>query len=203
MKRVPLFLLIAWLALMGAAPVLALAPGVHSQPLLFSVIKTDRSKNANVNIAGNEMSFTPGYGTGNIMHGFQPGSVYCYQDLVRVRNNSRSMIELWYALDGDLAALYETGVFYLGREGSQGRWEQHDPLPLKGGGITEAVNFYFKIPPHQQAAAYSGRLKWFAVVKGERPDQTDLPRTDGLRYLRILPGMLLFVVSGLLLYRRK
>ena len=223
MKRALLLFLIAWLALTGTIAVLASSPGVHSEPRLFSVIKTDRSKNATVNISGNRMWFTPGSGVGERLYGFQPGSSYHYRNLVRLQNNSATAITAWYTLEGELADLYHAGVFNLGLEGLPGHWEQSSGKVIEAGESMAPVNFTFETPPGQKMAGYSGAINWYAAVTekvivppeepGLEPSGTagsndkplpsgQLPQTWSLLGGRLFPGLLFLLLAGLLLFRK-
>lgn len=224
MKKALLLFLIVWLALAGTIAARTAGPGVQSEPHLFSVIKTDRSKNANVNISGNRMWFTPGYGVGERIYGFQPGSTYHYRNLVRLQNDSSAAIIAWYTLEGELADLHAAGVFSLGLEGRAEHWKQSSGQLIEAGGSTAPVNFYFEIPSGQRRAGYSGTINWFATASqseiippeppeteppggegtgGGSPFPDQLPRTWSLIGGPIFPGLLLLLLAGLLLFRKK
>ena len=84
----------------------------------------------NVTVDGGSLSFTPDKGVGDEVFGFQPGSTYYYVALFLVENVYGNEINVWYTLEGDMAELYDDGVFWLDIEGSpDGRWDQHGAVP--------------------------------------------------------------------------
>ena len=146
-KKAVLMLMLFYLPLSGMALALAAPPGVSSTPALFSVIKTDTSKNNNVEIIDHKMYFTPGKGIGDEIYGFQPGSRYYYEDLCRIKNDSKQTIQVGYRLTGGFADLYDRGAFWL--EMGDACWAQSGvPLPDS---------------PGEQ-----GLLKWIKLEKSER-----------------------------------
>ncbi len=201
MKRVFLFFLAACLALMGAATVLAAGPWVDSIPFLFSVIKTDTSKNNTVSVVGNLMTFNFGSGIGGQIYGFQPHSIYTYRDLVQVKNNVQKTIYVWYTLDGGLAELYEADILRLCAEDPSGEmWPQYKPIPIHGGQRSGPISFEFHIPGEQQLMHFSGNLSFHANL--DQPEKVEkLPPTGVMRFFPPFLGLLLFA-AGLWLIKK-
>lgn len=199
-ERAGILLLALCLVLSGAATAMASSPGVISAPSLFSVVKTDTSKNNNVEIIGNKMWFTPGKGIGGEMFGFQPGSCYYYENLCRIDNLSSYHIQVCYRLTGGFADLYEKGAFWLGIGDSY--WIQSGvPSPnLPGGHVSvekvglgrgessAPVNFYFSIDHGAEMKEYGGEIIFYAPYtahgdggggSGGDSSQTDRELTRG------------------------
>jgi LPXTG-motif cell wall-anchored protein len=170
MRKLSILLLMVWLALSGTITVLATTPSVASSPGLFSIVKTDTSKNNNVQVNGSSMTFTPGTGIDGKMYGFQPGSMYYYEDLCRINNTWGGTIYLWHSLDVEMAELYNEGAFWLSCDASSGeKWipaiegnEDYDILELKTDGSTGPINFTFSIAPGQELKDYSGNISFHA-----------------------------------------
>ncbi len=170
MRKLSILLLMIWLALSGVFTVLATTPSVASSPGLFSIVKTDTSKNNNVQVNGSSMTFSPGTGIDGKMYGFQPGSMYYYEDLCRINNTWGGKIYLWYSLDGEMAELYNDGAFWLSCDASFGeKWipaiggnEDYDILELETDGSTGPINFTFSIAPGQELKEYSGNISFHA-----------------------------------------
>ena len=161
---------------------MAAPPSVTSDPALFMIIKTDASKNNNIQIANNTMSFTPGAGIGGQIFGFQPNSTYTYQDLIRIENISTTPIKIWYTLDGDLAELYSSGIFSLGYpDSSNGKWQaagldlptetadQYEYVVLSAKGQrSEAIDMYFTMPSElAEVCTMSGKITFYAEASEE------------------------------------
>lgn len=170
MRKLSILLLMIWLALNGVFTVLATTSSVASSPGLFSIVKTDTSKNNNVQVNGSSMTFTPGTGIDGKMYGFQPGSMYYYEDLCRINNTWGGTIYLWHSLDGEMAELYNEGAFWLSCDASSGKkWipaiegnEDYDILELETDGSTGPVNFTFSIASGQELKGYSGNISFHA-----------------------------------------
>jgi LPXTG-motif cell wall-anchored protein len=175
MRKLSILLLMIWLALSGTITVLATTPSVASSPSLFSIVKTDTSKNNNVQVNGSSMTFTPGTGIDGKMYGFQPGSMYYYEDLCRINNTWGGTIYLWHSLDGEMAELYNDGAFWLSCDSSAGeKWipaigesgdydiGDYEILELETDGSTGPINFTFSIAPGQELKDYSGNITFHA-----------------------------------------
>ena len=176
MKRALLVFLVIWLAVIGTITVLAAGSRVDSDPHLFSVIKTDTSKDNTVNVAGNKMSFNFGSGIGGKQFGFQPHSTYYYHDLVRLQNNVSDTIYVWYTLDGGMAELYDAGIMQLSAEDPSGEmWAQHAEIPIESGQRSGAISFYFHIPPQQKLMNFSGHINFHARVEEGNPNRCRQP----------------------------
>ncbi len=166
MKRAAQFIFISWLAIMGTITVLATSPWVDSNPYLFSVIKTDTSKNNTVTVVDNTMIYSFGAGADGQVYGFQPHSTYYYHDVVRVQSCVQQTIRVWYTLEGGLAELYDQGILQLGAEGAAGeRWLQHEPITVEAGHDSGAIDFYFVVPPDQPLMDFSGSISIHARVE--------------------------------------
>jgi len=170
MRKAGILLLTLYFALSGVILVMASSPRVSSSPSLFSVVKTDTSKNRNVEVIDNKMWFTLGKGVRGEMFGFQPGSMYYYEDLCRIDNDSSNTIRVWYTLTNEIADLYNNGSFWLGIDDSY--WIQSGvPLPNSPGDINGVenvelekgersgpINFYIAVNPGQEMKDYSGEI---------------------------------------------
>lgn len=167
-----------YLLLTCIAPVFATSPRVPSYPPLFSVVKTDTSKNNNVEIRGDKMWFAPGKGIDDEMYGFQPGSRYYYSDLCRIKNESKQAIGICYRLTGGFADLYDLGGFWLEYGDScwmqagmdlpdpPGEVSQVEKVDLGKGERSGPINFCFSINPGLEMMNYSGEIIFYTPYSG-------------------------------------
>ncbi|HOP69735.1 MAG: hypothetical protein WBK48_01075 [Dethiobacteria bacterium] len=185
MSRAIKLILVFWLILSGSVVVLASPPlSVPSDPPIFSVVKTDTSKNLTVQVQSDRLVFMPGMGVGEQMYGFQPNSTYSYEDLCRLDNLTEGTIHVWYTLTGDLQALYEAGVVSLGLGSPSQDWLPLDRLAIEAGGQSLPINFTFKIPSGTDylGRSLTGQLIFHAETEEEGivvpPDEPETTPTD-------------------------
>ena len=222
LKKVKTLLLIVCILLLAGSITQASLEGVSSNPYLFTLIKTDTSKNQNVEVGSESLYFTPGKGVGGKMFGFQPGSRYTYKGLFEIKNESKENISIWYTLEDDMADLYDQGIFYLDLEGMEdGRWrryidqnEGYDELILAGEGTSNPIGFTFSIPSKTEFLSHT--LKGNIVIHAATTDKPppngnggddngeDIPSTgESFPWIFYLAGFILLAVGLIGVLRKK
>ena len=86
MKKILAGLVLVVYFVSSVIAILAAPTSIVSNPVLFSLIEADTSKNDTVTVHGDRLSFNFGKGLDGNIYGLQPNSIYTYKNLIKVKN---------------------------------------------------------------------------------------------------------------------